>query len=99
MKSPVNSKVSLVYARALFNAAKEDSVIDDISADLIKVREALVLDNEALYKIISSPIVEINEKKDLISKIFAKKINDFLMGSLMCIQKWWMKCPACHEVK
>jgi len=78
----MNSKVSLVYARALFNAAKEDSLIDSINADLIKVKEALIQDDEALYKILSSPIVDIDEKKDLLSKIFFQRVNDFLFNFL-----------------
>jgi len=82
MKSFINSKVSLVYARALFNAAKESSLIEDINKDIVKVRETLGQDKDSLYKILSSPIVEINDKKMILSKVYMKQINDLLFNFL-----------------
>lgn len=85
MKSSEHSKVSLVYARALFNAAKEESLVDVITEDLIKVRAVLEQDNEYLYKTLSSPIINSEEKKVVVSKIFAKKINDLLFNFLVLL--------------
>jgi len=82
MKSSKNSKVSLVYARALFNAAKEESLVGIISGDITNVRGALGQNDDFLYNMLSSPIVEIDEKKSILSKVFAKKINDLLFNFL-----------------
>lgn len=79
MKNSANSKVSLVYARALFNAAKENDVITDIVGDIVQVKKILGYDEESLYKMLSFPIVEQDQKKAIILKVFSKRINDLLL--------------------
>ena len=59
-----NSKVSLVYARALFDVAKENAIIDKISVDIKKIIALLENDSDALYKMLVSPIMELEEKKE-----------------------------------
>lgn len=80
-----NSRVSLVYARALFNAAKETSITEKISTDIKKTVTLLEQDNDALYKILSSPIMELEEKKDLIPKIFSNNVDDLLLNFMILL--------------
>jgi F-type H+-transporting ATPase subunit delta len=79
-KNSGNSKVSLVYARALFNAAQEGYIIDKINADIKKATAFLESDNEALYKMLSSPIVELQDKKTILSNLFAKEVDTLLFN-------------------
>ena len=82
MKNSANSKISLVYARALFNAAKENNVIANISDDIVQAKTVLSYDEESLYKMLSSPIVEQEQKKAMLLKVFSKRINDLLLNFL-----------------
>lgn len=80
-----NSKVSLVYAKALFNAANEGSITEKISEDIKRTITLLEKDNDALYKVLSSPIIELEEKKDFMSKIFSKNIDDLLLNFMVML--------------
>lgn len=80
-----NSKVSLVYARALFNAAKENSITERIGTDIKKIIVILEQDNDALYKILVSPIMNMEEKKVLIPKIFSNSIDPLLLNFMVLL--------------
>ena len=79
-----NSKVSLVYARALFNAAQEGSITEKISADIKNTITLLEKDNDALYKVLSSPIMELEEKKTILPRIFSGN-TDYLLLNFMVL--------------
>jgi F-type H+-transporting ATPase subunit delta len=85
MKSSGHSKVFLVYARALFDAAKGGSLIDSVADDIVKVRSILEQDSDYLYKILSSPIVNLEEKKIIVSKVFLKRISDLMFNFLILL--------------
>jgi F-type H+-transporting ATPase subunit delta len=80
-----NSKVSLVYARALFDTAKESSITEKISTDIKKIVTLLEQDNDALYKMLSSPIMELEEKRDLVSKIFSNNVDGLLLNFMILL--------------
>jgi len=81
-KSSGNSKIFLVYARALFDSAKEGSKIDKISSDVKKITVILEQDDDAAYKMLSSPIVELEEKRKIASKIFSGGTDELLLNFL-----------------
>ena len=76
------SKVALVYARALFNAVKEGSDLEKVGVDIKDLLILLNDNNSALYRMLSSPIMDIKEKKDLMSKVFPSNMDSILINFL-----------------
>jgi F-type H+-transporting ATPase subunit delta len=80
-----NSKVSLVYARALFDVAKENAITDKVNVDIKKIIALLENDSDALYKMLVSPIMELEEKKKVLSKIFSGNVDALLLDFMIML--------------
>ena len=76
-----NIKIARKYANALFEAAVDASVLDKVSQDIIFVVETLV-SNLQLDEFLKSPLIKIQDKKDVVQKLFSIHIEkttlDFL---------------------
>jgi F-type H+-transporting ATPase subunit delta len=75
------SRVTRRYAKALFDLAKEQNILDQIESDMILLRKSMA-DSEEMVAFLQSPVIQVTEKRSLVAKIFKDKVNrvtfDFL---------------------
>ncbi|GIW21510.1 MAG: ATP synthase subunit delta [Candidatus Sericytochromatia bacterium] len=69
-----NTVVSSRYTEALFNIAKEKNFVTKIQSDLKLISDTF-LDNADLNKFFFNPIVSIDDKKEIIEKLFKNNID------------------------
>lgn len=70
-----NTVVSSRYTEALFNIAKEKNFVTKIQDDLKLVSDTF-LDNADLSKFFFNPIISVDDKKDIIEKLFKNNIDN-----------------------
>jgi len=80
-----DSKISVRYAKALFQAAKELRKLKEVSKDMALLNSSLELPE--FGRILESPVIKSSEKTDLIQKVFAKSIDTLSMDFLLLILK------------
>ncbi len=76
--------VSTTYGDALLELALEEDRLDGFSEEVTAVRQVF-LENEELGRVLDHPKVTREEKLDLISNVFDKRISDELLGFLRII--------------
>lgn len=69
------SKISVRYAKAMFMLAQEKKILSDIYADFVLIREALKGTPE-FNDIISSPVISPQDKKNTLTNVFGKIVNE-----------------------
>ncbi len=77
-----NSEVAVQYANALSQLAIETKQSEDISKDAKELLQLLDEDHD-FVQFYSSRNIDADEKKEVIKKVFSKKINDYLFNLLM----------------
>ena len=75
------SKISVRYARAIFELAEEKGLLEKVYADFRLVREALV-DLPEFKEVMASPIVKKSDKINLFDGTFAGKIDNLSLNFL-----------------
>jgi len=75
------SKISVRYAKAVFETAKEGNVQKEIFSDFILI-SSLISQNAEFYEVISSPVIKPSEKAMLFSKVFKSEVNELTMRFL-----------------
>ncbi len=78
----INSDVAIQYANALCQLAVESKKEDEIVKDSKELLEVLDEDKEFVTFYTSRNITK-ESKKDVIDKVFGKKINDYLVNLLL----------------
>lgn len=77
----IGSRVIRRYAKALFELAKEQRVLDQVESDMARV-QAIIEESPELSVLLHSPVIQVQEKRRVISEIFKGKIQqlsyDFL---------------------
>lgn len=76
-----DSKISVRYAKALFELASEQGQTEKVSESIATIRKALE-SIPALKAMLINPVIEASAKKELLDKIFATSI-DKLTGSFL----------------
>ncbi len=77
------NKISVRYAKALFELAVENNLLEDIKNDISSLME---MEQQHSFKYITeSPEIKASEKKDLFRNIFQSKINELTLNFLMII--------------
>jgi len=76
-----NTVVSSRYTEALFNISKEKNIVTKVKDDLKLVVDTF-LDSSDLNKFFFNPIVSINDKKEIINKLFENKIDNLSLNFL-----------------
>lgn len=76
--------VDKTYAKGLFLAAAEVSKTDEIMEEAKELSELLKNEDE-FFKLISSPTVSGNEKKELVRKIFEGKISTEMLNFIQVL--------------
>ena len=80
------SKISVRYAKALFQVAKEKAILDEVSADMELLFRASTEVDE-FYDFLHNPVLPLSGKKAAIHKIFEDKLNPLTMNFLDLIIK------------
>lgn len=74
------SKISVRYAKALFQAALEEKIADSIMTDLKKV--GAVASSPEFREMLSSPVVKTSGKKKVFNELFSAEIKPLSMKFL-----------------
>jgi F-type H+-transporting ATPase subunit delta len=73
-----DSKISVRYAKALFQAADEAKVLPQVMQDMELIMK--VYAQEDFRSVLDSPIVKTSDKKKVTEKIFTGKVSDLSMS-------------------
>ncbi|MFZ2539977.1 MAG: ATP synthase F1 subunit delta [Oscillospiraceae bacterium] len=76
--------VSQTYANALFETAMESNLQDEIKTQINDLCE-IISNNSDYVKILSSPIVGIKEKHELVNATFNGRISDYLLNLIFVL--------------
>lgn len=68
------SKISVRYAKALFEVAVESNSINNVYSELILLAD-IIKDNKEFYDFFCSPNITISKKKEFINKILSKHFS------------------------
>lgn len=80
------SKISVRYAKALFELGKEQNMIETFIAD-IKVLDDLIKESAEFWLMIESPVVKTLQKRKVIKQIFTDKVNNLTLNFLDLVLK------------
>ena len=69
------SKISVRYARALYDLVKEDNAMDAHRQDM-ELLSLCIRDIPELQYIIHSPVIRVSEKTKIFAEIFKTNFND-----------------------
>lgn len=72
------------YANTLFEISIEKNTLKDISKEVIYIQE-IIEDNRDLLKILQSPLIKPNEKKDIFKNIFKEEISKELINFIYVV--------------
>lgn len=75
------SKISVRYAKAIFETAKENNVQKEVFSDFILISD-LISKNADFNEVISSPVIKPSEKALLFSEVFTSAVNALTMKFL-----------------
>lgn len=75
------SKISVRYAKALFELAKEKNVIDAVIEDMQQVEE-VCYGMANFWLMIESPVVKTSQKREAVKQIFEKDIHEITLKFL-----------------
>jgi F-type H+-transporting ATPase subunit delta len=70
----IQSRVTRRYANALFELAFEKNQVSEISDDLRKIQEVCT-SSEDFIRLLDSPVIQVSEKKQVLSRLFEKRIH------------------------
>lgn len=79
-----NIKLAKKYANALFDTAKEADLTDKVYDELVFVVET-IKSNEELSSFLNSPLIKIEDKKDVISKLFSVHVGNICIDFLFVL--------------
>nr|WCH56314.1 ATP synthase CF1 subunit delta [Hypnea sp.] len=79
-----SDKIALPYAEALLEYANENKLIDDIHQSLSTVRD-LLSESTDLQVFLNNPLMSVEIKKMVISKLLSSQINTFLLKFLFVL--------------
>ena len=80
-----DSKISVRYAKALFNLAKEKNLLEQIKSDVELLYEACLLPD--FIEFLNSPIIPISKKQLVFQGIFNKSVHKYVVDFLNIITK------------
>ncbi|MCB0471905.1 MAG: ATP synthase F1 subunit delta [Flavobacteriaceae bacterium] len=73
------SRAAIRYAKAVLNLALDSKMADKVNADM-QLIQTTVEENQELQVLLESPVYKTKVKKDILSKIFDKKITGISLG-------------------
>jgi len=82
--NPLASKIAVPYARALFDFSVEKNIMHQITADFQNL-EIFLNESEELMKYLSSPIVNTDAKREVLTKTLKSQVNTETFKFLMVL--------------
>ena len=77
-------QVDTTYGNALFELAVEENIVDSLYEEANQLI-TILKDNEELRKLLNHPQIEKSEKKNLIERIFGKRVSDEITGLMIMV--------------
>lgn len=77
-------QVDTTYGNALFELAVEENIVDSLYEEANQLI-TILKDNEELIKLLNHPQIEKSEKKNLIERIFGKRVSDEITGLMIMV--------------
>jgi F-type H+-transporting ATPase subunit delta len=81
-----STKASLRYAKAIFNLAKEQNIVDQLLLDF-KSLAAIINEKTELFSLIKDPTIKHQKKIKLFQKVFDSKLHTTTMQFLILVLK------------
>ena len=78
------SAITVRYAKAFFETAKEKKLLDELKADMEKIAEICTQSKEFIL-LLESPVVKSSKKAELIKTIFGEYVNELTLNFLFLI--------------
>jgi len=79
------SKISVRYAKALFNLAKEKNILDEVKKDVDLLYEVCNIDE--FDEFLNSPIIAVSNKIRIFDGIFRGNVNQIVLDTLLLVGK------------
>ncbi|MBN2891129.1 MAG: ATP synthase F1 subunit delta [Bacteroidales bacterium] len=80
-----DSKISVRYAKALFNLAVEKEILEPIKSDVELLLEICKI--EAFKEFLHSPIIPISKKQQVFKGVFTGSVNQYVVDFLLLLAK------------
>ena len=80
------TRIASRYAKALFDLSLEQNTLEEVSEDMSLVYQ-VAMENKDLLLLLKNPIVNKPKKIEILTQIFASKVNDLSMRFLALITK------------
>ena len=77
------SKITTRYAKAIFQLAQENNLLEVIKQDLDLVRQ--VLDIDEFDQLIKSPIIPVSQKQAAFTDVFKGKVHEYTLDFLLLV--------------
>ena len=77
------SKISVRYAKALFQVAQEKNILEEIKGNMEQV--ALTCEQSEFQLLLESPVIKTKNKMSTLSELFSGKINDLTLKFLLMV--------------
>jgi len=78
-----NSKINIRYAKALFQTAVDEDILEDTHHDVIVIRDFLRTPD--IEGILSSPVIKTSTKKEVFREMLSTKIHDLTNNFLSIV--------------
>lgn len=78
------SSITVRYARAIYQAASEEKVIDEVNDDITAL-SAIIKESPEFSSVINSPTLKISQKKDILEVLFKGKMTDLTLNFLVLL--------------
>lgn len=79
-----NIKIAKKYASALFETALEKTAEEKVYSDIFCIIDT-IKSNEQLYKFLTSPLIKISDKKDVVQKLFSAHIDEITLDFIFVL--------------
>ncbi len=79
------SKISVRYAKALFNLSVEQKLLEQVKADVLMLLNTCEIDE--FNEFLNSPIISISKKQEVFSTLFKNSINKIVLDFLLLLAK------------
>mmetsp|Transcript_13912 Transcript_13912/g.22686 ORF Transcript_13912/g.22686 Transcript_13912/m.22686 type:complete len:106 (+) Transcript_13912:1175-1492(+) len=84
--NPLASKIATPYARALYDFSVEQNIMHQVTADFQNL-EVFLAKTPELTKYLSSPVVGVKQKEDILTKTLKSQLNSETFKFLMVLVK------------
>ncbi len=79
-----NKKIARTYSNALIQTAQDNSLTEKVLEDLTFINELLNSNNE-LYGLLKSPVITLDDKKDIISKLLTSRVDKITLDFILLL--------------